>query len=570
MAPQSMTVATMLAAVVYHLQQDADLSRIKKLLLVASRDVWEADAQSLAALDLGALVQELYTQNPTSSQLKQRLVSIVQKMSKRAEYGAAARRILDHMGSLYQSSLQQQVAPFAPPRPVPAAELQAAAPQEMAVVDPQMWAAVQLTDYDPFLLRREVMEKINPLRAKLLLFSALHHQLSFDDAALAVLKQYSLDALLYEMLTTCPNPETLEATLLKAEEQLGFTRSNARTALPLLQVLKPLYVYAPPPEPELQAAVDTVYPVEDWANAHPEEQFQWMDGASQDVYDPGYAYEIGYEDHDGIPEDLYYASDEFGEHPHPEEIHADFVSFDPHDEVAVPYLDPSLVANYGIPVAPVPEPSRLSMQPTQEDAAKLGPGLRQQVDFNAAELMATIENVLSDLGNHLDETLQDQDPAAYLDLKHRLLRGFLHDVEGASASFLPMLNKLQESERRVLYPQMSPDLIPQLPANRRSESAQIEQILSIHFLSQANPELKHQLEEGIQQSLDTIQVSIENKLSEFGNELDETLQVMSLAEGFQSKYKALRTLIHEIEAISAKFANLLDRMEAAERKLFGF
>ncbi|NJO85570.1 MAG: hypothetical protein HC818_01855 [Synechococcaceae cyanobacterium RM1_1_27] len=509
-----MTVATMLAEVVYHLQQDVDLSRIKKLLLVASRDVWEADAQSLADLDLGPLVQELYSQNPTASQLKQRLVSIVQRMSKRAEYGAVARRILDYMGSLYQPAIMPQAAPFAPPRPVTAAELQVAIDQRLAVADPQMWAEVQLTDYDPFFLRREVMEKINPLRAKLLLFSALHHQLSFDDAALAVLKQYSLDALLYEMLTTCPNPETLEAKLLKAEEQLGFTRSNARTALPLLQVLKPLYIYAPPPEPELQVAVDTVYPMEDWGIDHSEEHFQWLDGTGviQDGYDPGYVYEMGYEDPDGNPEALYYAPEDFGEHPHAEDLQAGFVSFAPPVQSVAPYRDPSLV----------PEPNRLAVQPTQQDSARLEPGLRQQIDFNAAELMATIENVLSDLGNHLDETLQDQDAAAYLDLKHRLLRGFLHDVEGASTSFLSMLNKLQESERRVLYPQMSPDLIPQLLPSSKAESPQIGQILSLHFVSQANPQLKHQLEEGIQQSLDTIQVALENKLSEFGNELDET------------------------------------------------
>lgn len=580
-----MTVATVLAEVARHLQQDPDALRIKKMLLLASRNAMESDPRTLASIDMGILLQEVYATYPTLSQLKQRLAGIVQQVSKKAEYGALARRILDTMASLYQKS-----APFAPPRPAPPSpdEVKAAMAAQ-SVATPQPWAEVQLTDYDPFSLRRDVMEQINPLRAKLLLFSALHHQLTFDDAAMSVLRQHSLDGLLYEALTTCSNPEMLEAKLLQAEEALGFARSNARTALPLLQVLKPLYVYAPPPAPEPQEIA--AYPDAGYSDAY------------SDPYQPD-PYQNAYQDSADPHQDYGSADDSSYETPYPEDysqpIYPQQPSYpqqDPGDYGAWGsesdwHQEPSYSSDYSFGNEPseavlsfateafdsagIPAPGMLAqsvaaprvMDP-QPDITILGPGLRQQIDFNAAQLMATIENVLSELGNELDEALHEQEPAAYMDLKHRLLRAFVRDIEGTSEDFLKMLNRLQESERRVLHPEMPADMIPRLAPDLHPDSHQVEEILGIHYLAQSNQALKQQLEGAIQSALGTIKRSIENKLSEFGNELDETLQVMSAAQGFQSKYKALRSLVQEMEAISAKFANLLDRMEAAERKLFG-
>ncbi len=587
-----MTVATVLAEVARHLQQDPDALRIKKMLLLASRNAMESNPRTLASIDMGILLQEVYATYPTLSQLKQRLAGIVQQVSKKAEYGALARRILESMASLYQKS-----APFAPPRPAPPSPDQVKA--AMAAQSPtttQPWAEVQLADYDPFSLRRDVMEQINPLRAKLLLFSALHHQLAFDDTAMSVLRQHSLDALLYEALTTCPNPERLEAKLLQAEEALGFARSNARTALPLLQVLKPLYVYVPPPAPEQQemaaypdsASYSDAYPdpyqPDPYQNAYQDGAYQHQDYGSADDN----AYETPYQ----IPDPDDYSQPFYPQQPsYPQPDPSDYASWGSEPDWS---QEPSYSSGYSFGDDPseavlsfateefgsagIPAPGMLAQsvaaprirdpQPVT-DVTMLGPGLRQQIDFNAAQLMAIIENVLSELGNELDEALHEQEPAAYMDLKHRLLRAFVRDIEGTSAGFLKMLNRLQESERRVLHPEMPADVIPKLAPDLHPDSHHVEEILGIHYLAQSNQDLKRQLEAAIQPALGTIKRSIENKLSEFGNELDETLQVMSAAQGFQSKYKALRSLIQEMEAISAKFANLLDRMEAAERKLFG-
>lgn len=586
-----MTVATVLAEVARHLQQDPDALRIKKMLLLASRNAMESDPRTLASIDMGILLQEVYATYPSLSQLKQRLAGIVQQVSKKAEYGALARRILDTMAPLYQKS-----APFAPPRPAPPSPDQVkAAMAAQSLTTPQPWAEVQLADYDPFSLRRDVMEQINPLRAKLLLFSALHHQLAFDDAAMSVLRQHSLDALLYEALTTCPNPEMLEAKLLQAEEALGFARSNARTALPLLQVLKPLYVYAPPPEPEPQEfvaypdvgyseAYSDPYQPDPYQNAYQESVYPHQDYGSADDSSYETPYETPYpEDYSQpfYPQQPSYPQQDPGDYGawgsepdwHQEPSYSSDYSFGDEPSEAVLSFATEEFGSAGIP-APgvlaqsVAVPQIMDPQPVT-DVTMLGPGLRQQIDFNAAQLMATIENVLSELGNELDEALHEQEPAAYMDLKHRLLRAFVRDIEGTSAGFLKMLNRLQESERRVLHPEMPADVIPKLAPDLHPDSHQVEEILGIHYLAQSNQDLKRQLEAAIQPALGTIKRSIENKLSEFGNELDETLQVMSAAQGFQSKYKALRSLIQEMEAISAKFANLLDRMEAAERKLFG-
>lgn len=543
-----MKAAPALATATYQMQQDADLSRIKKLLLFASRNVWESDPQSLDQVDMTILLQEVYQQNPTPQDLKQRLTAIVAQVSKRAEYSRIARRILGHMGSLY-------ALPDPSGQPVPleghhghtenstgnlAPAMTSSSAIAASLPAAQPWAQVQLADYDPFWLRREVMSQINPLRAKILLFSALHHNITIGDGALSVLKQHSLDALLYEILTTCPDPETLEVKLLKAEEQLGFARSSARTAMPLLQVLKPLYIYAPPPA-ESDVAED-YQPAETWVNPVAE-TLEWMDPSqAQQVYD--HPVIDPYADWD--EQDLYQDQD-----PSSDWIPTQIGWNQPPASAAIP-----------APVQPIQSPPAVV-------TPDLGPALRQQVDFNVGELMATIENVLSELGNHMDECLQEENPAAYLDLKHRLLRAFLVDVEGASSAFLSILTRLQESERRVLHPQMPAILIPKADQGSSGHEPQLPQILAGHFLSYQNPGIRAQLDQVLTQAISDIKNAIENKISEFGNELDESLQVMNLIQGFQSKYDALRAFIRQTEAISAKFANLLDRMESAERKLFG-
>ncbi|MEN9261175.1 MAG: hypothetical protein Q6L60_09460, partial [Thermostichus sp. HHBFW_bins_43] len=182
--------------------------------------------------------------------------------------------------------------------------------------------------------------------------------------------------------------------------------------------------------------------------------------------------------------------------------------------------------------------------------------------------MATIENTLSELGNALDERLQDEDPAQYLTLKHQVLRGLLKDIEGSAVTFMGILKKLEQSERRLVQPDL-PEVVTEVPSNFEDPYSSLRQVLATSALTQQKPQLEQEVMRLVRRNIGSIKVSIENALSELGTALDDQFQTHSLEEALFFKYQALRTFLHEVEELSSKFAALLDRMEEAERRLFG-
>ncbi|MFT0786991.1 hypothetical protein [Synechococcus sp. H55.10] len=389
--------------------------------------------------------------------------------------------------------------------------------------DPSVWAQpspvlslkygglqLQKQDYDPFELRAGVMRQASPLRVKLVLFTALYHKVEPTLQGLAALRRYSLDELLTALYRACNSPQELETRLKEAVQQSQEPDQDGQAANAVLQMLKPLYVSVPP-----ETAASGGLAAEPASVA-----LDWLDT----------------EDAVGAP--MTWVED--GE-------------------------DPSIGSPALTALATSPNPSSDLRQAIPESC-------RQLLHRSAGSLMVAIENTLSELGNALDEGLQDEDPAQYLTLKHQVLRGFLRDVEGSAAMFRGILKKLEQSEWRLVQPLRGgggEHALPEVPGELVDPYASLRQVLASSELTRQKPQLEQEVMRLVRRSVSSVKAAIEQALSELGQALDEQFPTCSLEEALVLKYQALRAFLQEVEEISTKFAALLERMEEAERRLFG-
>jgi hypothetical protein len=101
---------------------------------------------------------------------------------------------------------------------------------------------VEVPDYDPFVLRQNVMSYTNPLRAKIILLVMLRPHFNFGSQSAATMREYYLDDLLLEVMKTYPTIEDLEESITYAVEQLIEVEEYGKAATGLLQSLVPLYM----------------------------------------------------------------------------------------------------------------------------------------------------------------------------------------------------------------------------------------------------------------------------------------------------------------------------------------
>lgn len=506
-----MVVSDPFGLVVQEVQQGGYADRVKKLVYFACTSTWESDVSKLNQIDLKALLEQLCRQHATLDALGQRFLDAISRINKKAEYARIAKMLLSKLQPLYQ---QPQADPSVWATPSPILSLEYGSPR------------LQKQDYDPFELRAGVMRQTSPLRAKLVLFTALYHKVEPTLQGLAALRRYSLDELLRALYDACASPQELEARLKEAVQQLQEPDQDGQAANAVLQMLKPLYVDVPPATlPGGGLAAEPLSANLDWLNTEDAARA----GEAESLASPMTRIDAG------IPED--------------EEEPADPLAF----------------ATWTTP----PGPSSDLRQEIPESC-------RQLLHHSAGSLMVAIENTLSELGNALDEGLQDEDPAQYLTLKHQVLRGFLRDVEGSAAMFMGILKKLEQSEWRLVQPlrvsnakQALPEAVTEMPAELADPYASLRQVLASSELAQQKPQLEQEVMRLVRRSVGSVKTAIEQALSELGKALDEQFQTCTLEEALVLKYQTLRAFLQEVGEISTKFAAFLDRMEEAERRLFG-
>ncbi|NEO26321.1 MAG: hypothetical protein F6K03_05340 [Kamptonema sp. SIO4C4] len=99
--------------------------------------------------------------------------------------------------------------------------------------------------YDPFEIRLEVMKYANPLRAKILSFSTLHHQFETTGKEWSSLRTQSFDRLLSQLYETYPDFQELEQQLYATAQHLEAPDESQQAAEAIAQAMKPYYPTKP-------------------------------------------------------------------------------------------------------------------------------------------------------------------------------------------------------------------------------------------------------------------------------------------------------------------------------------
>jgi hypothetical protein len=289
----------LLRQVVNYLNKHPESIRIKKMLYCLCTNRWEKDTDYLNSIDPQYLVEQIVREYNTLDQLKLLLQKLITTVNKPKHYIEIAKIIYLSIGQLYPEFHQEHTrkAPTPPPEPtqahtsadvpsalqrayapeptqaytsaeVPSALQRAYAPEPTKQFDelsapidndvdesayetcyeetePEEFAqngSAQIAEYDPFVLRQNVMSYTNPLRAKIILLVMLQPDSNYGNQSLASMREYYLDDLISEAIKACPTVQDLEEKMTYAVEQLVEIEEYGKAATGLLQSLVPLYI----------------------------------------------------------------------------------------------------------------------------------------------------------------------------------------------------------------------------------------------------------------------------------------------------------------------------------------
>jgi hypothetical protein len=255
------------------LAENSNILRIKKLMLYVCQNHWETDSQILEQLNVADLIQEIRESYPSIEKLSAALKQQVQTLNRQADYIVVAKTILKALQKLYTDDSEitsvksAKAARSQPPAPPPTRlpspinrgnrntqqrgdknkqsefihqQLSGVKSQEVGQDSIQNSTSKPCL-YDPFDLRLNIMKYTTPLRAKLLIFSVLYHPIKKTQHDWLLMKVKPLDDLLFELFSTCPTLEELEAKLYQTAQALEDADENTQAAGAIAQSMKLFY-----------------------------------------------------------------------------------------------------------------------------------------------------------------------------------------------------------------------------------------------------------------------------------------------------------------------------------------
>ncbi len=235
-----MEYSSILNEVVKQLEGEANRSRIKKILFCAARGKWENDARKIEECDLRDLVLEVWENNSNLEQVNELLGRIVSKVNKKTEYGLVAKKIVENLALLYAN--EQEATMMMETTISNLWESPVETQLDEPLNEPEEEEIYQ--DRDPgqlFDVRQKIMQSSNPLKAKILIFSAVERQFNFSDRDWLNLKTRTLDNLLRQLFNVCKNITDLESNLYSAASILEDADENTQIASTIIEAFKGFY-----------------------------------------------------------------------------------------------------------------------------------------------------------------------------------------------------------------------------------------------------------------------------------------------------------------------------------------
>ena len=436
-----MKALSILDEVVRELEQDVNLSRIKKIIFFACKECWENDPAQLASADMRNLIEELCTKYSRLEDIEEVLNSIVAKVNKKTEYALVTDQIICQLSRLYEyqdfTKLETNISNFGGYEP-PAFDDQFSS--ELPAGEANERDAGNLFD-----VRQKILQQTNPLRAKILIFSTLYHQFTFSDRDWLLLKTQELDNLLRQLFNVCGSVAELESQLYQTSENLDNTDECDQAASVIIKAMNPCY-----------------------AKLQQEERDRAEDSASED-YDQTHLNNSVYEEMEQVDKRHDYF--DAGDITQIIQAAPSHYHYDPQKSYLVPdtaeniqFREPETSTNNSdfrqelVKTLPVSETPIVTgnFQPTEpatiniSDSIKRKLGLEEEikglVSQSANTATAQIEKIFSELEAALNGKFSTESSEERLYWKYKSLRDYVGKVHGFTEKLIEILSEVESKE----------------------------------------------------------------------------------------------------------------------------
>lgn len=443
-----MKALSILDEVVCELEQDVNISRIKRIIFFACKDFWENDVRQLASTDLGILIQEMCAKYSKLEDIEAVLNNIVSKVNKKTEYALVADLIICQLSRLYEfedfTNLETSISRFGGQN-APAFQ------DEFSSEIPSS----EESERNPgnlFDVRQKILQQTNPLRAKILIFSTLYHEFTFSDRDWLLLKTQELDTLLRQLFNVCPTLGELESQLYRTVNNLENTNENDSSASVIIKAMSPCY-----------------------ANIQQEKRDRAEDAAREDFPSEDC-------DQTGLINNVYEKTNqsesrsnylETGDITHIIQAAPAHYNYDPQNSYLVPKVAelsqfqqaeissnsltddfkhelPKTVQYEENPTTietAVPVVAPINISESIKQKLGLEEEIKSLVIESANSTTTKIENIFSDLESALNRQFSTESAEERLYWKYKVLRDYVGEVQGFTYKLIKILSELESKER---------------------------------------------------------------------------------------------------------------------------
>jgi len=459
-----MQALSILDEVVRELEQDINLSRIKKIIFFACKECWENDSTKLASADVRSLIQELCAKYNRLEDIEEVLNSLVAKVNKKTEYALMADQIVCQLSRLYEyqdfTKLETNISNFGG--------------YEAPAFDEHFSSELppgELNERDPgdlFDVRQKILQQTNPLRAKILIFSTLYHQFTFSERDWMLLKSQELDNLLRQLFNVCSSLPELESQLYRTAGSLDNTDESDQAASVIIKAMNSCY--AKLPQEEQDQAEDSA--TEDCDRTHLNNSFyqenEPVDSGS-DYFEAGDITQMI----QAAPTHYYYDPEktclvpetaENAKFKQPEtSSHNSTANFGQDFVETLPVSETPTVIEIHDPIVPV----TINIS----DSIKRKLGLEEEmtglVSQSANSATEQIEKIFSELEAALNGKFSTESAEERLYLKYKNLRDYVEQVQGFTDKLIEILKEVESKESGYSPSETSENLAENISATEQ-------------------------------------------------------------------------------------------------------
>ena len=485
-----MKALSILDEVVRELEQDVNISRIKRIIFFACKEFWENDVGELARTDLGLLIKELCAKYSKLEDIEAVLNSIVSKVNKKTEYALVADLILCQLSRLYEfedfTNLETNISRFGG--------------ENAPAFDDGFSSEIpsnKETERNPgnlFDVRQKILQQTNPLRAKIVIFSTLYHDFTFSDRDWLLLKTQELDTLLRQLFNVCPTLAELESQLYRTASNLENTDENDQTASVIIKAMSPCYA-------DIQEKRDRA---EDAAR----EDIVREDFSSEDCDQTRLINNVYEETKQSDSRSDYF---EAGDITHIIQAAPVHYHYDPQNSYLVPgvaelsQFQPAEISSNSLTddfQHELPKTSQYEENPTTIETAvpvvdpmnisesiKQKLGLEEEIKClvieSASSATAKIENIFSELESALNTQFSTESAEERLYWKYKILRDYVGEVQGFTYKLIKILSELESKERGQSTSETQPNFDKNVSSETESNKSSDQQPSQQQILAMA-------------------------------------------------------------------------------------